>query len=116
VAILPSDSGAGVVWLVSGGSVYHSGWHDGIWRCFTAGIPLMGVYYQPWAYIWKDGVIKDFLKMDLQDPGDPCNAEWWQAITISSGLSGMPVYNHPNTCGDGSIVPYAGAPAGSSIK
>jgi hypothetical protein len=73
---------------------------------FTDEIPLMGVYMTPWVHIWKDGFVKAFAMMDLQDPGEPCNAEWWEAIRISSGVSGSPTYTVVNTCGDGSSVPY----------
>jgi len=76
----------------------------------TPEIPLMGVYFQPYIYIWKDGVVKRYVRMGLQDPYDPCNAEWWNAATISSGVSGTPTYTIVNACGDGSIVPYYAAP------
>jgi len=73
----------------------------------TLGIPLMGVYSEPQLYIWKDGVIKLFVEMGFQAPGDPCNAHWWKAASISSGVSGIPTYTPINVCGDvPGIAPY----------
>jgi len=75
----------------------------------TPEIPLMGVYFVPHLYIWKDGLIKKFVDMDDYAPIEPysyCNAEWWNAATIHSGVSGAPTYTINNTCGDDTIVPY----------
>jgi hypothetical protein len=70
--------------------------HDGLPG--TPEIPLMGSYSQPQLYVWKDGVIKLYLDMGYQEPGEPCNAHWWKAASIRSGLSGAPVYTPINTC------------------
>jgi hypothetical protein len=74
----------------------------------TPEIPLMGVYFVPHVYIWKDGVIKLFVNMNDGNPVapyDPCNAEWWNAATIRSGVAGLPTYINNNTCGS-VVFPY----------
>jgi len=81
--------------------------HDG--DAGTEEIPLMGVYFVPHLYIWKDGVIKLFV--DMMDhwqinPGEDCNAHWWKAAIITSGVGGAPTYTAVNTCGDDTIFPY----------
>ena len=73
----------------------------------TDEIPGMGADAVPYVYIWKNGVIKLFVRMAYQDPGDPCNAHWWKAATITSGKTGVTTFTpHYVTCGDGSIMPY----------
>lgn len=75
----------------------------------TPPIPQMGVYHVPWLYIWKDGQIKFFTQMDIQDPGGTCNAHWWKAARItSSPASASPTYTAIGVCGDDTIVPYSG--------
>jgi subtilisin family serine protease len=75
----------------------------------TPEIPLLGVYLVPHLYIWKDGVIKLFVDMQAYwpiNPYDTCNAHWWKAATITSGVSGTITYTPVNTCGDDTILPY----------
>ena len=75
-------------------------------NALTDEIPLMGVYMQPYFYIWKDGKIHLFTQMDQVDPGDACNATTWQAASIQSGVSGAITYTVINQCGDETFVPY----------
>jgi len=76
----------------------------------TPDIPLMGAYFQPFVYIWKDGVIKAFVIMsDPMDPNGPCNTHWWNPITIHSGVSGAVGYTTtPYACNDdgSALAPY----------
>jgi len=72
----------------------------------TANIPVMGPYDEPYVYVWKNGIIRKFVQMGYTEPGDACNAHWWKALTITSGLTGAPTYTEINQCGDGSIAPY----------
>ena len=84
----------------------------------TPGIPLLGVYMTPWVYVWKDGVIKAYVPFNGNtspvNPGDPCNAHWWKALTITSGLSGAPTITVNNQCGD--AYPGTGAGIGGGIQ
>ena len=76
----------------------------------------MGLYSTPYLYIWKDSLIKLFVTMnDATDyvqpvaPGDVCNAHYWKAAKISSGVSGITSYTTFDECGDGSgggFLPY----------
>jgi len=80
----------------------------------TLGIPLLGAYFTPFAYVWKDGVIKQFVAfqgdMAPVDPGDACNSHWWKALQVSSGLSGAPLYTSIDECGEvPGIEPYHAA-------
>jgi subtilisin family serine protease len=75
-----------------GQSIDHDGYSG------TPDIPLMGVYFVPHIYIWKDGFIKLFVDMGDRNPYDVCNAHWWTAATITSGVSGVPTYTVVNTC------------------
>ena len=71
-------------------------------------IPLMGVFFVPHVYIWKDGNIKLFVTMNGSAsvaPLDPCNTHWWEAATISSGVSGTPTFTAVNDCAP--LIPYA---------
>jgi hypothetical protein len=38
-------------------------------------------------------------------PNDPCNTHWWEAATITSGVSGTPTFTAINDCAP--IIPYA---------
>ena len=61
----------------------------------------MGVYDVPDIYIWKDGNIKLFVNMGNGTPfapNHPCNTHWWEAATITSGVSGVPTYTAVNNC------------------
>jgi hypothetical protein len=78
--------------------------HDG--NTATPEIPVMGTYAVPYVYIWKKGAIKLFNKMDYQSPGAACNAHWWKAATITSGITGVPIFTPNNVCGGGGIMPY----------
>jgi subtilisin family serine protease len=85
----------------------------------TPEIPLMGVYDVPHLYIWKDGVIKLFVDMQANfpiNPYDPCNAYWWKAATITSGVSGSITYTPINTCGDDTILPYVASTYSGQMK
>jgi hypothetical protein len=73
-------------------------------------IPILGVFAEPFIYIWKDGNIKLFNSTGSQDPGDTCNQHNWYAATIYSGISGTPILGAPgNMCGNTGYVPYFGA-------
>ncbi len=86
----------------------------------TPGIPLLGTYYSPWAYVWKDGLIKAFVGFDSNSlnpvpPGDACNQHWWKALTMTSGLTGTgPTFTINDVCGD--AYPGAGPGAGGGIQ
>jgi hypothetical protein len=78
----------------------------------TLGIPLMGVYFMPYVYVWKDGAIKVFVNSTASNggmpwnAGDTCNAPWWSAVEISSGATGTATYTIIDQCGDYTITPY----------
>lgn len=89
----------------------------------TAGIPLLGAYFTPYAYVWKDGVVQFFA--DASNAGGPwpagteCNTHWWKAFEINSpaqGLTTAPTFDttfapNPTRCDDGStpdFIPYVG--------
>jgi len=77
----------------------------------TPGVPLLGSFMTPWTYVWKDGVVKNFLDFNggtgSVDVGTSCNAHWWDALTIASGLIGTPTITVDDICGD--AIPGAGA-------
>jgi subtilisin family serine protease len=67
----------------------------------TPEIPLMGVYLQPYVYIWKDGAVKLFVAQNNGyqiDAGDACNSEWWDAAMITSSTTGAVTYTAKNVC------------------
>ena len=89
----------------------------------TAGIPLLGSYFTPYVYIWKDGVVQFFG--EASNAGGPwpanteCNKHWWKAVEIVSpaqGLTSAPVFDttfapNPTRCDNGStpnFIPYTG--------
>jgi hypothetical protein len=78
----------------------------------TPNIPVMGVYDVPHIYIWKDGNIKLFVNMSDSglpvDPYSTCNTHWWEAATITSGVSGVPTYTAVNNCAPND--PYSNPP------
>jgi hypothetical protein len=63
----------------------------------SGNVPMMGLYYIPYVYIWKDGLIKfyNMLPTIPTAPGGTCNSTWWDAVKITSGRTGTaPVYNN----------------------
>ena len=87
----------------------------------TPGIPLLGAYFTPYAYVWKDGVVKYFA--DGANNHGPwaaesaCNKHWWKAFTITSPTAAVaPTYStvfapNASACGNGSepnFIPYSG--------
>lgn len=85
----------------------------------TPGIPLLGTYYVPYVYVWKDGVIKAYAGFNANSvqpvaPNTPCNAPWWKALTISSGLSGSVSITVNDQCGN--AYPGAGPGTGGGIQ
>jgi hypothetical protein len=92
----------------------------------TLGIPLLGAYYTPFVYVWKDGVVKyfqssenNFAPWTAELTSDPakCNDHWWRASEIFTQigytLPTYTAYGAPNAplCGHGSegtIIPYTG--------
>jgi hypothetical protein len=93
----------------------------------TLGIALLGAYYTPYVYVWKNGVVqhfdssaKDFgpwnAEIEPAEDTSNCNDHWWKALRISSTTtSTAPTYfsfGAPNApvCDDGNtpgFVPYA---------
>jgi subtilisin family serine protease len=67
----------------------------------TPEIPLMGVYLQPYVYIWKDGTVKLFVAQNggyQVNAGDACNSAWWDAATITSSTTGAVTYTAKDVC------------------
>jgi subtilisin family serine protease len=67
----------------------------------TPEIPLMGVFMQPYVYIWKDGAVKLYVIQNGGNPVSPgaaCNSRWWDAATITSGVSGTATYQAVDSC------------------
>ena len=62
----------------------------------TPGIPLLGAYYTPYIYVWKDGAIKYFQTGANNylpwAANSSCNKHWWKAFSISSTASTGPTY------------------------
>ena len=76
-------------------------------------IPLMGAYYVPFVYIWKDGSIKLFVWLNGGYPVnayDACNAHWWDAATITSSTTGAVTYTAVNGCDP--VQPYSASTSG----
>jgi subtilisin family serine protease len=83
----------------------------------TPEIPLMGTYSEPYLYIWKDGLIKLYVGMGYQDPYEVCNAHWWLAGGVMSGVGGAPLYGAINECGEGpDIWPYVSLSEGEPFQ
>ena len=90
----------------------------------TLGIPLLGAYFTPYVYVWKDGVVQFFG--EAANAGGPwlanteCNKHWWKAVEIVSPAQGVlnagPTYDtsfapNPTRCDNGStpdFIPYVG--------
>lgn len=73
----------------------------------TPEIPLMGVYLQPYVYVWKSGAIKFYTGMVPQVPTGECNTSFWWAASVTSGVSGVVTYTPINTCtNDSGYLPY----------
>jgi thermitase len=88
----------------------------------TLGVPLLGAYFTPYVYVWKDGVVKYFLdgsnNFGAYPIPDACNTHWWKAFAISSPLVGisttLPTYTTFDQCGDETVpgfVPYGIVPS-----
>lgn len=74
----------------------------------TPEIPLLGAWAVPYVYIWKDGVVKMVNAMPWQPAGEYCNAHWWRAATITSGVSGAVTYTPNYECNNTiDIFPYS---------
>jgi len=87
----------------------------------TLGIPLLGAYYTPYVYVWKDGVVKFFQNSANNFgpwvAGGTCNEHWWKAFSMSSpaavpvftaynnGTPGVPLCDGGATPG---FIPYTG--------
>ncbi len=88
----------------------------------TPGIPLLGAYYTPYIYVWKDGKIQYFQTGANNylpwTANDSCNKHWWKAFSILSTTSSGPTYTPYGTpgaplCDDGAtagFLPYVGTP------
>lgn len=50
----------------------------------TAEIPLLGTYFRPFIYVWKDGRLIGFSQLQTQAPNASCNRHWWRAATINN--------------------------------
>ncbi|NWG05527.1 MAG: S8 family serine peptidase [Chloroflexi bacterium] len=87
----------------------------------TAGIPLLGAYFTPYIYVWKDGAVKFFIDGSNNFGPFPanadCNEHWWKAFEIKTiETDTAPTYNtvfspDPTTCDDGAqpnFIPYVG--------
>jgi len=95
----------------------------------TLGVPLLGAYFTPYAYVWKDGVVKYFqnsennlgpwaAEIDPTEDANKCNDHWWKGFTIfSTTTSTAPAYSAFSTaggkplCDDGLLagfIPYSG--------
>ena len=99
----------------------------------TPGISLLGAYYTPYIYVWKDGVVKYFQNgannfgpwdAEVDTPGqninpNNCNDSWWKAFAITSTTAGVaPTYTAYDNgtpgvpfCDDGqatNFIPYSG--------
>jgi len=94
----------------------------------TPGIPLLGAYYTPYIYVWKDGVVKYFqngadnfgpwdAEVEPAENTNNCNDHWWKAFAITSSTAGAaptyPAYGTPTLplCDDGAstnFIPYSG--------
>ncbi len=97
-AALPYYPGSYVVGFWDTGHTYFKG---------GAYYPTMGTISVPYVYIWKDGVVKLFNQMALQESGGTCNTHYWKAATITSGAGGVTTYSTNNVCSDSdNIFPY----------
>ena len=98
----------------------------------TSGIPLLGAYFTPYAYVWKDGVVKYFqsaannygpwsAEVEPAENVNNCNDHWWKAFSIfTTTASSAPVYTGFDNgtpgvpfCDDGqtpNFIPYVGTP------
>jgi hypothetical protein len=82
----------------------------------TPGIPLLGAYYTPYAYVWKDGVVQKFLdgsnNFEPFPAGSDCNKHWWKAFAMSSAaVDTVAHYTDFDVCGNGAepgFIPYSG--------
>jgi hypothetical protein len=93
----------------------------------TLGIPLLGAYYTPYVYVWKDGVVKYYQTSEFNftpwaaEVGSTnaanCNDHWWKAFKIATTTtSTVPTYTAFGTaslplCDDGlanGFIPYTG--------
>jgi hypothetical protein len=94
----------------------------------TLGIPLLGAYYTPFAYVWQAGAVRHFVSgANNYGPwsaeavpayNENCNDHWWKAFQIfTTTTSTAPVYTSFATpggkplCDDGlasGFIPYGG--------
>jgi hypothetical protein len=101
-AALPYYPGSYVVGMTDWGQTFDHDTDTG-----TTEIPVLGAWAVPYVYIWKDGVIKLANVMPWMYAGDYCNAHWWKAATITSGVSGAVTYTPNYDCGNTTeIFPY----------
>ncbi len=92
----------------------------------TLGIPLLGTYFTPYMYMWKDGVVKYFVDgsngFGAYPANDPNNKHWWKGFAFTSTLSGTaPTYVNYDFFDNGSafaFFPYSpsGAVPGSRLE
>jgi hypothetical protein len=94
----------------------------------SLGIALLGAYYTPFIYVWKDGAVKYYQSSadnfgpwdaEIEPAEDPalCNDHWWKAFSINAA-GAAPVYTAYGTptdpeCDDGAtlgFLPYVGVP------
>lgn len=82
----------------------------------SPGISLLGTYFTPYVYVWKDGVIQHFVDgsepgtKSYWDPGTECNDVWWKALRIRTSPTNTAEYTiYPGTCDNGAgtnFFPY----------
>jgi hypothetical protein len=71
----------------------------------------------PFAYLWKDGAIKDFIESDGGASCTFCNSQYWFPFTITSGTSGsVPTILNINTYTNSTSYPYTLGSSDLSIQ